>query len=68
MFLDVDLISVFLGLRTFMPSLLQQTSKSLLVVTASVAGLFNLGHVNVSYHCAKHGAVLLAEVSQPRTQ
>jgi len=62
--MDVDLLSVFLGLRAFFPILLQQQSKSILTITASVAGLLSQRVVPISYTCAKVGAVLLAENAQ----
>lgn len=57
-------MSVTLGLRAFMPLLLQQPSRAVLTITASAAGLANWRDIPIAYNIAKHGALLLAENTQ----
>lgn len=58
--LDVNLMGVVHGLRSFVPRMLAQGTEGHVVTTASVAGLIS-GAGSVAYSAAKHGAVRVTE-------
>ena len=58
--LDVNLMGVVHGIRSFVPRMLAQGSEGHVVTTASVAGLIS-GSASVPYGAAKHAAVLATE-------
>lgn len=58
--LDVNLMGVVHGIRSFVPRMLAQGTEGHIITTASVAGLIS-GSASVPYGAAKHGAVLATE-------
>jgi len=58
--LDVNLMGVVHGIRSFVPRMLEQGTEAHVVTTASVAGLIS-GAASVPYGVAKHGAVVVTE-------
>ncbi|GJI90446.1 SDR family NAD(P)-dependent oxidoreductase [Duganella hordei] len=58
--IDVNLMGVVHGIRSFVPRMLAQGTEGHVVTTASVAGLIS-GSASVPYAAAKHGAVLATE-------
>lgn len=58
--LDVNLMGVVHGIRSFVPRMLAQGTEGHVVTTASIAGLIS-GSASVAYGAAKHGAVLVTE-------
>ena len=58
--LDVNLMGVVHGLRSFMPRMIAQNSEGHVVTTASVAGLVS-GSGSAVYSASKHGAVRATE-------
>jgi NAD(P)-dependent dehydrogenase (short-subunit alcohol dehydrogenase family) len=58
--LDVNLMGVVHGIRSFVPRMLAQGTEGHVVTTASVAGLIS-GSASVPYGAAKHAAVLATE-------
>ncbi|HEU0199892.1 MAG TPA: SDR family NAD(P)-dependent oxidoreductase [Burkholderiaceae bacterium] len=58
--LDVNLLGVVHGIRSFVPKMLAQNTEGHVVTTASVAGLVS-GSGSVPYSAAKHGAVRVTE-------
>jgi NAD(P)-dependent dehydrogenase (short-subunit alcohol dehydrogenase family) len=58
--LDVNLMGVVHGIRSFVPRMLAQGTEGHVVTTASIAGLIS-GSASVAYGAAKHGAVLATE-------
>lgn len=58
--LDVNLMGVVHGIRSFIPRMLAQGTPGHVVTTASIAGLIS-GSASVAYGAAKHGAVVVTE-------
>lgn len=58
--LDVNLMGVVHGIRSFVPRMLAQGTEGHVVTTASIAGLIS-GSASVAYGAAKHGAVVVTE-------
>ena len=58
--LDVNLLGVVHGIRSFVPRMLAQNTEGHVVTTASVAGLISSSG-SVPYSVAKHGAVRVTE-------
>lgn len=58
--LDVNLMGVVHGLRSFVPRMLAQGSEGHIVTTASIAGLVS-GSASAVYSAAKHAAVRVTE-------
>lgn len=58
--LDVNLMGVVHGIRSFVPRMLEQGTEAHIVTTASIAGLISSA-ASVPYGAAKHGAVVVTE-------